>query len=403
MDSSVFFPIHRAWAAFYHAKALLQARPRQHNPQHFPNTRTGPGPFCTSDPHGCAQQSLQQVLVPGWQAAGQRAGACARRPAPGRGSGLGPDDIARDGGHRMLAARPAGQAARAPSRLPAVTRIVILPAAPPDMLKLPGLRRRRRWPPRLRDHDHEPEREAPVPIDDRVQQAITGQQRPTPGHWAQRRPCSRRRGTRSCGLALRRSCTGLLPARRLRRSLPPARRGGPGTSPVLGRTPDHRGRHSRGCRGCRPWQRRSCRAESGTAPPCMRWRGPARPRRADRPAPWSSPRAARRPPGPGTRARGRSPGSSRVPGRRPRVVPVSSGESISTASASTAQGPAAGHFLFFRYPRRNAQKAGSYPHFTAVIHGFIHSLPTGCRVDAGEHLNRCRRMQSADRLTATSG
>ena len=32
--------------------------------------------------------------------------------------------------------------------------------------------------------------------------------------------------------------------------------------------------------------------------------------------------------------------------RRPRVVPVSSGESIITTAASTAQGPAASHFLF---------------------------------------------------------
>ena len=34
---------------------------------------------------------------------------------------------------------------------------------------------------------------------------------------------------------------------------------------------------------CRPWHRRSCRAESGKAPPCMRCRGLTRPRRA-RPA-----------------------------------------------------------------------------------------------------------------------
>jgi hypothetical protein len=40
---------------------------------------------------------------------------------PERGSGLGLDDIAPDGGHRLLAARPAGQAARVPSLLPAVT------------------------------------------------------------------------------------------------------------------------------------------------------------------------------------------------------------------------------------------------------------------------------------------
>jgi hypothetical protein len=35
--------------------------------------------------------------------------------------------------------------------------------------------------PRLRDHDHEPEREAPGPIDDRVQQVINGRQRPKRG------------------------------------------------------------------------------------------------------------------------------------------------------------------------------------------------------------------------------
>jgi hypothetical protein len=124
----------------------------------------------------------------------------------------------------------------------------------------------------------------------------------------------------SCGLALRRSCTGLLPTRRLSRLPPPARRGRPGTSPVLGRTPDHRSRHSRGCR-VPALARRSCRAESGTAPPCMRWRGRTRPRRADWPVAWSSPRAARCPPGPGTRARGRSPGSSRVPGVAPGWCP----------------------------------------------------------------------------------
>jgi hypothetical protein len=33
-----------------------------------------------------------------------------------------------------------------------------------------------------------------------------------------------------------------------------------------------------------------------------------------------------------------------------------------------------------RYPRRNPQKAPGYPHFTAVIHRFIHSLSAawGC-------------------------
>ena len=82
-----------------------------------------------------------------------------------------------------LAARPAGQAARVPRRLPAVTLTVILRLRVLDTLKLPGLRRRQALAPRLRDHGHEPEREAPVPIDDRVQQLITGQQRPMPGRW----------------------------------------------------------------------------------------------------------------------------------------------------------------------------------------------------------------------------
>jgi hypothetical protein len=59
------------------------------------------------------------------------------------------------------------------------------------------------------------------------------------------------------------------------------------------------------------------------------------------------------------------------------VVPVSSGESIITTAGSTAQGPAASYFLFFRYLRKTPQKAGSYPHLTAVIHGFTRSLPTG--------------------------
>ena len=61
--------------------------------------------------------------------------------------------------------------------------------------------------------------------------------------------------------------------------------------------------------------------------------------------------------------------------RRPRVVPVSSGESIITTAASTAQDPAASHFLFFRYPRKAPQRAGSYPHSTAVIHGLFTTYP----------------------------
>jgi hypothetical protein len=81
---------------------------------------------------------------------------------PGRGSGLRLDDIAPDGGHRILAAHPAGQAARVPSRPLAVTLTVIPPAAPPRYAQAA----RAQSPPalalRLRHHGHEPEREAPV-------------------------------------------------------------------------------------------------------------------------------------------------------------------------------------------------------------------------------------------------
>ena len=62
---------------------------RQHDPQHFPNVRTGPAPFYTSDPHGYAQQSLQHVLAPaGRQRASVPVLARGGRH-PGRGSGLG--------------------------------------------------------------------------------------------------------------------------------------------------------------------------------------------------------------------------------------------------------------------------------------------------------------------------
>lgn len=69
----------------------------------------------------------------------------------------------------MLAAHPAGQAARVPRRLPAVTLIMIVPAARPRYAQAARAQSPPTLVPRLRDHDHEPEREAPVPIDDRVQ------------------------------------------------------------------------------------------------------------------------------------------------------------------------------------------------------------------------------------------
>jgi len=196
---------------------------------------------------------------------------------------------------------------------------VILPAARPRYAQADRAPSPPALAPRLRHHGHEPEREAPVPIDDRIQQLITA------GN-------GRRRGAGPGGVSARDGAAASLagshsggPARvGCRRGgsrvPPPARRGRPGPHPCSAGPPDHRGRHSRGCRGP-ALARRSCRAESGTAPPCMRWRGRARPRRAGWPAAWSSPRVARRPPGPSTRATSRSPGSSSVPGVAPGWCP----------------------------------------------------------------------------------
>ena len=131
---------------------------------------------------------------------------------------------------------------------------------------------------------------------------------------------ARRRGTQSCGLALRRSCTGLLPARRLRayRLRPGAAARGPRPCSVV--TPDHRGRHSGGCRRAGPGKTfLPGRIRQGPSMYEMEGPCPASPRQAGQLAGLAG--AARRPPGPGTRARGRSPGSSHVPGVAPGWCP----------------------------------------------------------------------------------
>jgi hypothetical protein len=132
---------------------------------------------------------------------------------------------------------------RVPSRRPAVTLTVIPSAARPRYAQAA----RTPSPPalalRLRHHGHEPQREAPAAL------AIT-----------------------ASGSARR-----------------------PGNLALLDRTPDPSGRHS-AVTGVPALATRSCRTESGTALPCMRWRVRARHRRADWPVAWSSPRAARRGP-----------------------------------------------------------------------------------------------------------
>ncbi len=357
--------MHRAWIALSQVKALLRTRPG--------NTIPSISPMCAQARRRFTQvihmvvhsKRVRRSLARLAGGAGQRAGACVRRPARRM------PDLA---WARKTSPKKAGtgcsphtpwhaQAARAQS--------------PPTPVPPPALPQ-----PRV-------EARGPVPIGDRVQQPVTGQQRPMPGRWPggvsllssypdQRGPAASRsaaptraraqeagrkildhhsqpclgpshyctapseipgrpiRDLRPSGPAgqtllatarhpvvrarTRRSCTGLLPARRPSRLPPPARRGGPGTTPCSAGPPIiAAGIPALAGVPARP--RRSCRAESGTAPPCMRWRGRARPRRAGWPVAWSSPRAARRPPGPGTRARGRSPGSSRVPGVAPGWCP----------------------------------------------------------------------------------
>ena len=378
---------------------------RQRDPQHFPMCAQARRRFTqvihmvvhskACNTFSC-RAGRQRVSVPGIARGGRH---------PGRGSGLGLADIARDGGHRILAARPAGQAARVPSRLPAVTLIVIPPAARLRYAQAAQAQSPPALAPRLRYHDHEPEREAPVPIDDRVQQPITGQQRPMPGHWppeasrclplpwparadgnraaTDRRPTppllARRRGTQPCGPALRPSCTGLVAG-----AAAPALTASGGAAarearPCCVLTPDRRGWHP-GMAGVSALATTFLPGRIRQGPSMYEMEGPcpASPHQAGQLAGLAG--AARRPPGPGTRARDRSPGSSHVPGSAPRWCPFPTVKAFLLHPRTPRKGPAASHFGVFRYPQRNPQKAGSYPHFMSVIHGFIHSLSTGCRV-----------------------
>ena len=355
-----FFSVHRARIALSQVKALLCGAARQHNPQHFPRRAQARYRFAqvihivmhskACNTFSC-RAGRQRVSVPGIARGGRH---------PGRGSGLRLDDIAPDGGHRILAAHPAGQAARVPSRPPAVTLTVIPPAAPPRYAQ--GARAQS--PPalalRLRHHGHEPEREAPVP--NRRPGSVADHRPATamPGHWppeasllaTARHPVLRARtlavlhGSVADAAALAITASG------------PARR--PGDAPLLGRTPDHRGRHSAVAGGAGPGNT-FLPAESGG------------PRRAGWPVAWSSPRAARRGQVP---ARGAGlPAPPAFPAS-PRVVLVSSGESIITHRARPWRQP----FLVFPLSTRNPQRVDSYPHFTAVIHGFTYSLLTGYRM-----------------------
>ena len=129
---------------------------------------------------------------------------------------------------------------------------------------------------------------------------------------------------------------------------------------------------------CQLLARRAAPGRIRQAPPSMRWRGTGRPRRTGQLCGLAGP--ARRPPGPGTRARNRSPGFSHVPGSPSGGYPFPTARHFCCIAGRTARARGS-HFGFLRYPRRNAQEVPSYPHFTAVINGFIHSLSSAWRCE----------------------
>jgi len=154
------------------------------------------------------------------------------------------------------------------------------------------------------------------------------------------------------------------------------------TTHATGLTADHRGWHFRLSPARRSRQGHSGRAEPDKAPPCMRWRGLARPHRTGWSVAWP---CRRRAPHAGARHPYEAPVSRLLPRSRgrPQVVPVSSGGIflLDTRAPRKSLRPAISGFL--RYPRRNPQKAGSYPPLTAVIHRFIHSISSARDVSRG--------------------
>ena len=71
----------------------------------------------------------------------------------------------------------------------------------------------------------------------------------------------------------------------------------------------------------------------------------------------------------------------------PRAVPVSNGESISTASARDGARPAPHLFLAFLLSTRCPQNMAGYPHSTEVFHRLLHRSSTGYQALRGGTLS----------------
>ena len=72
---------------------------------------------------------------------------------------------------------------------------------------------------------------------------------------------------------------------------------------------------------------------------------------------------------------------------RPRAVPVSNGESISTASARGRARPAPHFFPAFFLSTGSPQNTASYPHFAMVFHRLLHRSSTGYQALRGGTLS----------------
>ena len=148
VDSFAFFSVHMAWFALSQVKAILRARPG--------NTIPSISPMCAQARRRFTQVIHMVVHSKACNTFSSRAGRQQGVSMPvsarggrhaGRGSGLGLDAIAHDGGHRMLAAHPAGHAARVPSRgtrepRPCSAGSQIIAARIPAVAGVPGLARR---------------------------------------------------------------------------------------------------------------------------------------------------------------------------------------------------------------------------------------------------------------------
>ena len=124
----------------------------------------------------------------------------------------------------------------------------------------------------------------------------------------------------------------------------------------------------------------SYRSESDKAPPCMRWRGLARPRHARTASCLASlaPRAARRCQTP---VRGTGfPAPPTFPGSPPGWCPFPTVKAFLPPPRARAQDPRPVKFRVFPLSTRLPQKKGNYRHPAVVIHRLAHSLSTSDRM-----------------------